>query len=213
MLEIISVHLLSSKRFNTDRIGAPTPSRTRIRPRRGVGGRSRKWQARFSACRFPARPNTRPSGETTGRWDVHRYGYFACLQTVVASRSASPPMSPAARRRSSRAIDSCYPSPRRRASSSSKSRRHGSLSQVANDVHHAHPASNQEGVERVLGRVPRHLPAHEVAVPGALLVRALAKRGVGDVSRMNIGQLADLRCNPGAPSHCSGAGWPVRHMK
>src|ERR1035438_7107598 len=75
----------------------------------------------------------------------------------------------------------------------------GSLSQVANDVHHAHPASNQERVERVLGRVPRHLPAHEVAVPGALFVRALAKRGVGDVARMNIGQLADLRCNPGAP--------------
>ena len=75
----------------------------------------------------------------------------------------------------------------------------GSFSEVANDVHHAHPASNQEGVERALGRVPRHLPAHEVAVPGALFVRALAKRGVGDVARMNIGQLADLRCNPGAP--------------
>jgi hypothetical protein len=43
-----------------------------------------------------------------------------------------------------------------------------SLSQVANDVHHAHPASNQEGFERVLGRVPGHLPAHEVAVPRAL---------------------------------------------
>src|ERR1700720_2412014 len=75
----------------------------------------------------------------------------------------------------------------------------GSFSEVANDVHHAHPASNQEGVERALGRVPRHLPTHEVAVPGALFVRALAKRGVGDVARMNIGQLADLRCNPGAP--------------
>ncbi len=37
----------------------------------------------FSACRFPGRPNTRPPGETTGRWDVHRYGSFACLQTVV----------------------------------------------------------------------------------------------------------------------------------
>jgi hypothetical protein len=40
----------------------------------GFGGRSRKWQARFSACRFPGRPNTRPSGETTGGWDVHRSG-------------------------------------------------------------------------------------------------------------------------------------------
>jgi hypothetical protein len=27
------------------------------------------------------------------------------------------------------------------------------------------------------------------------------------------GRLADLQCNPGAPSHCSGAGWPVCHMK
>src|SRR6202011_4894846 len=63
----------------------------------------------------------------------------------------------------------------------------GSLSQVANDVHPARPASNQEGVERVLGRVPRHLPTHEVAVTGALFIRALAKRGVGDVAGMNEG--------------------------
>src|SRR5215472_13138538 len=75
----------------------------------------------------------------------------------------------------------------------------GSLPQVANDVHPARPAPNQEGVERVLGRVPRHLPAHEVAVAGALFVRALAKYGEGDVAGMNIGQLSDLRCNPGAP--------------
>src|ERR1022692_1342075 len=62
----------------------------------------------------------------------------------------------------------------------------GSLSQVANDVHHSQPASNQEGLERVPGgRVPRHLPAHEVAIPGALFVRALAERGVGDVAGMN----------------------------
>ena len=32
------------------------------------------WTDRLTACRFRARPNTRPSGETTGRWDVHRYG-------------------------------------------------------------------------------------------------------------------------------------------
>ena len=76
----------------------------------------------------------------------------------------------------------------------------GSLSQVANDVHHADPASNQESVERVLlGRIPRHLPAHEVAVPGALFVRALAERGVGDVAGMNEGQLADLGRIQGAP--------------
>src|SRR5260370_24867029 len=65
-------------------------------------------------------------------------------------------------------------------------------------LHPAHPASNQESVERVLGRVPRHLPSHEVAAAGALFVRALAKHGEGDVARMNIGQLADTRCNPGA---------------
>ena len=60
-----------------------------------------------------------------------------------------------------------------------------SLSQVANDVHHAHPPSNQESVEQVLGgRVPRHFPANEVAVPDALLVRALAERGVSGVTGM-----------------------------
>src|ERR1017187_1747892 len=76
----------------------------------------------------------------------------------------------------------------------------GSLSQVANDVHHAHPASNQEGVERgALRRVPGHVKAHEVAVAGALFVRALAERSVSDVARMNEGQLADLRGIEGAP--------------
>src|SRR5580698_9197001 len=35
----------------------------------------------------------------------------------------------------------------------------GYYSQVANDVHHAHPPSDQESVERALGRVPGHLPA------------------------------------------------------
>src|SRR5215470_7520219 len=53
----------------------------------------------------------------------------------------------------------------------------GSSSQVANDVHHAHTTSNQEGVARVQGRVPRHIPAHELAVPSALFVRALAEHG------------------------------------
>ena len=27
------------------------------------------WSAQFSPYRFPGRPNTRPSGDTTGRWD------------------------------------------------------------------------------------------------------------------------------------------------
>ncbi len=66
------------------------------------------------------------------------------------------------------------------------------LSQVANDVHHARPAPNQESVERVLGRVPRHIPTHKVAVPDAFFVRALAERGVSDITGMQEGQLADL---------------------
>src|ERR1700691_2514095 len=75
----------------------------------------------------------------------------------------------------------------------------GSLSEVAYDMHPADSASNQEGVERVFGRIPGHLPAHEVAVTGALFVGTLTKRGVGDIARMNIGELANLRCNPRAP--------------
>src|ERR1700722_7810389 len=51
----------------------------------------------------------------------------------------------------------------------------GSLSQVANEVKQAHAASNQESVERVLGRIPRHLPAHEVLVPGGLFVLTFAE--------------------------------------
>src|ERR1700733_3313453 len=43
----------------------------------------------------------------------------------------------------------------------------GALSQVANDMHHARSASNQEGVARAHGRVPWHFPSHEFAVPGA----------------------------------------------
>src|SRR5262249_5298077 len=67
------------------------------------GGRSTTWEARVSACRFPGRPHTRPAGATTGRWDVPRYGTGARLATGVASRAASLPTSPAARRPSGRA--------------------------------------------------------------------------------------------------------------
>jgi hypothetical protein len=105
----------------------------------------------YRGCR-----SVRPSRETTGRWDVHRYGYFACYWTVVASRPASPPTSPAAHRRSSRATGSCYPSPRRRVSSSSMSRRHWIL--VSGSKRCASMPT------RFLGRVPGHLPAS--AKPG-----------------------------------------------
>src|SRR6267378_343079 len=77
-----------------------------------------------SGCQCSDRQNARPSGETTERWDVHRYGNSAYLLTVAASLSASPPTFPGARKRSSRATDSCYPSPRRRELWSSRSRRH-----------------------------------------------------------------------------------------
>jgi hypothetical protein len=59
-------------------------------------------------------------------------------------------------------------------------------------VHPPDPAPGQERIERVLGRVPRHVPAHEVAVAHALLEGALAERGVGDVARMQKGQLPNL---------------------
>jgi hypothetical protein len=41
----------------------------------------------FSQC--PDRRTARPSGETTGRWDVHRYGNAAYLSTFTASRSVN----------------------------------------------------------------------------------------------------------------------------
>ena len=76
-----------------------------------------------SARSFRGRPNTQPSGEATERWDVHWYGIGARFPAILASRPVSPPTFPAAHRRSSRAIGSCCPLPRRRASLSSKSRR------------------------------------------------------------------------------------------
>ena len=61
------------------------------------------------------------------------------------------------------------------------------LAQAANEVHPAHPPSHLESLERAQGRIPRHLPNHEFAIAGAPFVRALAKRGVGDIARMNMG--------------------------
>jgi len=59
-------------------------------------------------------------------------------------------------------------------------------------VEHADLALDQERIERLLGRVPGHVPAHEVAVANALLEGALAQRGVGDVTRMQKRQLPNL---------------------
>src|SRR6516164_3325867 len=82
-----------------------------------------------------------------------------------------------------------------------------SLSQVTDDMHHAHTASNQERVEcGPLGAIPGHLPAHELAIPGALFVRALAEGRVGDVARMHERELADLGRVEGAPLALLGRG-------
>ena len=187
----------------------PTPSGIGSPSRRGFWARGRCIGGRGSAtagCQIvriasrQARPLSDGASARPHWLPSRRAGASPCRYTVAASRGASLPMAPAVRRRSSRATGSCYPSPRRHGPSSSKSRRPWRVVAGSKRCNHAHPASNQEGVERVLRRrVPRHLPAHEVAVPGALFVRALAKHGEGDVARMNIGQLAGLRCNPGTP--------------
>ena len=195
-------------------VGAAAPSRSRLRPSAALAEVLRKWQARFNACRFPGRQNAPPSGDATGQWDVHRSGKGARLSAVVASRSASSPTPPAVRRPSGRATGSCYPSLRRRALSSSKSRRLWIL--VAGSKRRA---SCPRGVQpkgcraSIQGRVPGHFPTHEVAVSGALFVRALAKRGVGDVTGMQEGQFADLRRVEGATLALSGAGRLACHMK
>src|ERR1017187_1732084 len=75
----------------------------------------------------------------------------------------------------------------------------GSLSQVANDIHPIHLASNQESVERDLGRVPRHFPPHEGALPAAPLVGPLENTAKGGVASKNIGKPAPRRGTPGAP--------------
>ena len=61
-------------------------------------------------------------------------------------------------------------------------------------------------VERGQRRVPRHVPAHEVAVADALVVRALAEDRVGDVAGMEVGQLRDLGGDPRAAFALLGRG-------
>jgi hypothetical protein len=51
----------------------------------------------------------------------------------------------------------------------------------------------------VLSKPRAEYQGSEVAVARAFLVWALAEHGEGDVPRMKVGQLADLRRNPGAP--------------
>ena len=60
--------------------------------------------------------------------------------------------------------------------------------------------------------VPRHLPAHEVAVPVALLVRTLAEDREGDVARVQVDSSSTWPVLNVQPSHWSAAGRPVCHM-
>jgi hypothetical protein len=73
----------------------------------------------------------------------------------------------------------------------------------------AHPAPDQERVEGRDRRVPGHVPAHEVAVADAFLVGPLTEHRVGDVARMQVGQLADLGGHPRAAFALLGGGMPV----
>ena len=144
-------------------VGADTKADDR-RGRSGPDADVAAWQCsvcrnevsgrRAQVVRIPSL-QARPLGDGTSIDTVS----CACLSAVAASRPASPPTSPAARRPSSRAtvavIHRLDAAPRRPVSLEDL----GSLSQVANDVHHAHPASNQEGFERVLGPSTKASPS------------------------------------------------------
>src|SRR5512144_436850 len=72
------------------------------------------------------------------------------------------------------------------------------VSEVAHEVHQADVASDEERVQGGLCGVPRHVPAHEVAVTAALVVGALTEDCVRDVAGMQVRQLCDLGGGPGA---------------
>ena len=67
-------------------------------------------------------------------------------------------------------------------------------------------APDEQGVEGGLRRVPRHVPAHEVAVAAAFVVGALTEDRVRDVARMQVGQLRDVGRAPGAALALLGRG-------
>jgi hypothetical protein len=58
--------------------------------------------------------------------------------------------------------------------------------------------TGKELLDGVECRIPRHIPAHEVAVANALGEGILAKNCEGDVPRMGVRELCDLGCNPRA---------------
>ena len=72
-------------------------------------------------------------------------------------------------------------------------------------------APDKQLADGVLGGVPGHMPVHEVVVALALVVGTLAEDRVGDVARMEVGQLRDLCGDPGAAFallRCGAAGVP-----
>ena len=73
-------------------------------------------------------------------------------------------------------------------------------------MHPADAAPDEECVSEGLCRIPRHLPAHEVVVADALVVRTLAEDREGDVTRVQVGQLPDLGGDPRAPFALLGGG-------
>src|SRR5437868_5705899 len=59
-------------------------------------------------------------------------------------------------------------------------------------------ATNEERIEGGQCGVPGHVPAHEVAVAAAFVVGTLTEDRERDVARVQVGQLRDLRGDPGA---------------
>ena len=81
---------------------------------------------------------------------------------------------------------------------------------VAQVTAYRRPASGEIASPSQFG-VPRHLPAHEIPITRAFLVRALTERRVRDITAV---QLDTPRCpvKNVQPSHCSAAGLPSCHM-
>ena len=48
-----------------------------------------------------------------------------------------------------------------------------------------------------MAEYPRHFPSHEVAIADAFRVRSLGEDGKGYVARMEVGEVTDLRADPG----------------
>jgi hypothetical protein len=105
------------------------------------------FETALSTCRFLDRRNTRPSDETIGRWvPIGTEILLAFKPLWLADRRPFPRHLPPVDRQveqSKAVVHSLDAAPRRPVSLEDL----GPLSQVANDVHQAHPPSNQESIE------------------------------------------------------------------